>query len=332
MAQFTKYASSDAGGPGLLNATAGSLLAILDACLVNGYPGKTAAGWTKPFVNAANIGCYVQGGGSGYGLVINDDGSIATQLARNARATGWKSIAGIGSPVGSGTGQFPLPAQLLTDGHVVIRKSATADATGRTWVIYADNRQFMMFILSGDTPNVYTDFYFGDTFSLWGSADVDRCLIIGGNVEAVSGTPATTQGFIDRMFNPLTTAQHLGAFMADNSAGSSGSQIQYLTGDLSKSATLLTVSVPAAMQGAVPSPNPADNSYYLSPMWISDVSWAIRGRARGLYQLCHPVASFSDGQIFNGANDYAGKVFQIVKTGRGGGAYVIEISDTLDTN
>src|ERR1035437_2380958 len=126
--QFTVFSSSDAAGPGLLTGAAGSLLAVLDACLVTSYAGHTlAAQWTKPTANAGNIGCYKQGAGAGLSLVINDAGPNGTSTYKEAWAIGWESVAGVGSPVGTGSGQFPIPAQLLTTGHDVWRKSATAE-------------------------------------------------------------------------------------------------------------------------------------------------------------------------------------------------------------
>lgn len=332
MSQFTKYSSSDPSGPGQISGTAGSLLTVLDACLVNGYTGKTAAGWTKPIANSGNLGCYVQGAGSGYGLVINDNGPNGTSTFKEAWGTGWKSIAGIGAPVGSGTGQFPTAAQLLTTGHVVIRKSTTADAVGRNWVLYADSRTFYLFVLTGDTAGRYFDFHFGDIYSLWVS-DTNQCTIVGRTVEN-SSTAGSSTGGLDRMINPLVTnpSFNKGVYIADNFAGTSGSVESYPCGDLAKATTLITASSPTPMSGRVPAPNAADNSYYLSTMNILDSSWGIRGRFRGLYHICHPVSSFTDGQVFSGANDFAGKSFVVILTGMANGMYCIETSDTLDTN
>ena len=61
-------------------------------------------------------------------------------------------------------------------------------------------------------------------------------------------------------------------------------------------------------------------------------SYVLRGRMRGLYHLCHQPSNFSDGQIVTGANEYAGKTFQVVKPGYYGGAMLVEISNTVETN
>ena len=113
--QLVYFSSSDASGPGLISGTAGSLLTILDACLVNGYSGHIlTAQWTKPFVNSGNIGCYKQGAGAGLSLLVNDNGPNATSTYEEAWAIGWESIAGIGAPVARDRDSFPpLPNFLL---------------------------------------------------------------------------------------------------------------------------------------------------------------------------------------------------------------------------
>src|ERR1035437_8888689 len=178
--QFTIFSSSDVAGPGLLTGAAGTLLALLDACLVTSYAGHTlAAQWTKPIANAGNIGSYKQGAGAGLSLVINDAGPNGTSTYKEAWAIGGESVAGVGSPVGTGSGQFPTPAQALTSGHVVIRKSASADATGRSWVLFANVSTFYLFVAAGDPAGVYLAFMFGDVFSLKGASDGSRCLLHG---------------------------------------------------------------------------------------------------------------------------------------------------------
>ena len=72
------YSSTDASAP-VLTGQVGSLIAVLDACLVNGYGTKTAAGWTKPFADASNTAVYRSGSGSRAFFRFFDDGTAATQ-------------------------------------------------------------------------------------------------------------------------------------------------------------------------------------------------------------------------------------------------------------
>lgn len=333
--QFIIYSSSDASGPGQLTGQAGTLLALLDACLVNGYTGKAAAGWSKPFANSGNIGCYKNGTGSTQmSLLINDNGPNVTSTFKEAWATGWESIASIAAPVGTGSGQFPTPAQLLTTGHVVCRKSASADGVGRNWIMFADAHTFYLFVLTGDTANTYYNLIFGDIYSMKGSTDAYRAFIFGKTVE----NNATGDGwdvYTVVVASGIMSAAAGGHFMARTWGGGGGSITVSKTWDFS----MAVGTAPGGGQdsfflaGSAQTPNGPDNCLYLSPLRICENSVSsIRGRLRGVYFVGHNVASFSDGQTFAGANDYAGKSFQIVKVGGSNGFWAMETSATVETN
>ena len=84
--------------------------------------------------------------------------------------------------------------------------------------------------------------------------------------------------------------------------------------------------------GSLQTPN-SGNSLYLSPIRVVGGCGLIcRGRLRGIYQVCHPVGSFADGQTFSGGGDYAGKSFQIISKMVNGGFLAIETSATVETN
>ena len=331
--QFTIFSSSDVSGPGLLSGTAGSLLTILDACLVTGYSGHSVSpAWTKPFANSGNIGCYKQGAGAGLGLVINDNGPNVTSTYKEAWAIGWESVAGIGAPVGTGSGQFPTPAQLLTTGHVVIRKSASADATGRYWVLFADSATFYFFVASGDAASAYMAFMFGDVFSLKGSSDAYRCMIHGRASENNS-TGGTTADNTDSIYPcAVTGANGPGMFMARSYGGGGTSITTQKMGDMNALGAYVS-NTGVAVGGFFQTPNGPDNSIYLSPVKVIELAAvSVRGRLRGIYQVCHPLANFADGQTFAGGGDYAGKSFRIVSHGINNGFWALETSATVETN
>jgi len=334
MGQFTIYSSSDPGNgsdqPGLLTGQAGDLLRVLDKVLVNGYTGKAAAGWTKPFVNATNSGCYKQGAGSLFALHIQDNGANVTSTFKEAWATGWETITATSATVGTGTGQFPTPAQLLTTGHVVIRKSNSADGTGRPWVIYADSSTFYLFVLSGEAAGVYNCFWFGDIYALKGSTDTYRCMIFGNGIEN-SGAAATGQSMDQQFTFGATSASMVGGYMARGFGGGGTSvQVQKQADFAKVNAGATTVTV---LHGSVQTPNGPDNSFFVAPLQVFEVAaLCIRGRLRGLYGVPHAIASFSDGQTFQGSNDFAGKTFQIIKTGYNGSMWCVETSATVETN
>lgn len=322
--QLTMYSSSDAGGPGLMAGAAGDLIRILDACLVDGYAGKAAAGWTHPVATAGNIASYKQGAGCLFGCVINDNGPNVTSTYKEAWITGWETVAGVGAPVGSGTGQFPTPAQLLVTGHGVIRKSVSADAVGRVWNLHADASTWLLLIDTGDAATTAFGYYFGDVFSVNGVGDIYRCALIAGQTE--NSASAGVMG----LANIVNTAC-VGHFMARAFGGGGGSITVGKHGDAAKSTNT------TAFNGILQTPNAADNSYYLSPIWVHEnASSMVRGRLRGVFQICHDHLGFAWGQTIDGGNDYAGKAFTIVRSLRGGatstGAMAVETSATVETN
>lgn len=174
------YKSTDASAP-VLTGQVGSLVALLDAVLVNGYGSQTAAGWTKPF-SITNKGAYLQNttgsnNPSGMYLYVDDTGPGAGG-AREARLCGFETMSAI-TP--TGTGQFPTTAQMTApSGALVARKSATADATARAWTIIANGQTIYMFFESGDQTNPFaaTTFAFGD-FKSFKASDQYAVMIIG---------------------------------------------------------------------------------------------------------------------------------------------------------
>lgn len=333
MAQFIVYSSTDANGPGLIFGSAGDLLRVLDLILVNGYTGKAAAGWTKPIANASNCGCYKPPSGSRMTLYINDAGSNVTSTFKEAWATGWESITAVSSPVGTGVGQFPLPAQQLTTGHVVVRKSTTADSTnGRSWIAFADGYTLYLFICPGDTVGTYNGaLFFGDIYSFKGSTDTYRCIIAGAAQENSSGIGAQTVNSLDIASAFATTSgNHPGHWMPRNFSGQGTSIQVFKLGDVGKSATS---SGDTAFAGAIQIPNGPDNCFYLSSLVVAEfTSFALRGRMRGMIYPLHSASSFTDGQLLVGANDFAGRTYQLVRLGAASGVWGIEVSNTLDTN
>jgi len=322
--QFTIYRSGDVSAPAL-SGTAGSLLALLDACLVTGYGTKLppSPAWTKPFANAGNIGCYTPGAGAMQSLVVNDNGP-GVGTFKEARLSGFETL----TSVSTGNRVFPTAAQGI--GFVVGRKSASADAVARQWIVCADSSTAYVFVLTGDTASTYYAFMFGDIYAAGGSADAYRTMLIGRTVEnsAVGSSES---------LDAITTSaagQNTGKFLSRSWSGSIISLPIAMTtvGDNPKSNSA------TALLGTVLMPNPMDNAIYLSPLWVAEGTFStaavgyIRGRLRGFYHFCHAVASVQDGQEFNGSGDYAGKSFLILKSSGNGGVYCLETSATVDTN
>ncbi len=323
--QFTIYRSTDSGAVSAslqINGNAGSLITVLDACLINGYTGKAAAGWTQPVATASNIASYKQGAGALFGVVINDNAPNGTSLGKEAWATGWESIAGVGSPVGSGTNQFPTAAQLLTSGHVVIRKSTATGTTARDWIVIADSTTFYLFILTGDTANLYFSFGFGDIYShKTTSADAYRCIIMGRNAE--NDTTTAAEGF--DLFSAYNAAV-VGNYMARSYTGTGTSLQVGKHGDSVKGSA-------TSYLGTGEYTNGPDTELYITPIFVCEIAGPrVRGRLRGLYAPLHAIASFTDGQTFSGSGDYSTKTFIAIKQSKNAGVFIVDTSATVETN
>src|SRR5574337_1914064 len=94
------YRSSDASAP-VLTGQAGSLITVLDACLISGYGSKSPAGWAKPY-SGTNLAAYRAATGNRFYFRVDDSGTV------EARISGYETM----SDVNTGTGQFPTTAQI----------------------------------------------------------------------------------------------------------------------------------------------------------------------------------------------------------------------------
>jgi len=355
VSQFTIYSSADPYGPGPIDGLTGSLVRVLDACLVDGYGTgsyfKAAAGWTKPFTNwSGSLACYKQPSGSQMTLVVNDTNPNTTAAGKEAWMTGWELLSALttsfatasqasnSGSIGFGWGQFPLPAKLLTTGHVVVRKSATGTVIQRAWIIAADAHTMYLWILNGDVAGNYINRGFGDIYSFRGTADMWKCFIYGQTIE--NAAVAVSNDYTDAIGGSQGAATSTlntglpGHYIARNSGGSGGS-IQFTRkGDSGVGvASGQSAPITSPIVGVLACPNGSDNSIYLSPLWLVDpLGITLRGRFRGLYQICHPVANFSDGQTFQGSGDFSGKSFMVIRTSQQGSMWALETSATIDTN
>lgn len=303
------YKSTDAGAP-VLTGAVGSLIALLDACLVNGYGAKAAAGWTKPFA-VANKGAYKQDTAAsnnpgGMYLYVADDASSAGG-AREARCSGYEVMTAI-TP--TGTGQFPLNGQAgsIAGGFVGIRKSNTADAVARAWVLVGNGQSFYLFIESGDQPAPIgvTGFFFGDIKS-YKANDQYAVSIIGRNAE---NSANSTQGECFSMlshssnaaFNTLASSL-IGHFMARRHTGLGGSVRFGVLADISKFTFANTFSAYTGENQTAQTfgtfwmgrfgvnypwqaPNPVDGALWLSPSYVCHEG-AMRGYLPGLWIPLH---------------------------------------------
>lgn len=172
------YRSDDASAP-TLTGQEGSLKALLDAVLIDGYGGKTAAGWTRSY-NDTNRAIYRNDavGGSGTYYELDDRASktdnpyvvnnVSPDAEHIAILGGYESVSGFFS----GSGPFPDPTDTgfsPKSGSAIYKSYSLASAADtRAWVIFADAKTCVLFIepygigtdiTAGERTSAY---YFGD--------------------------------------------------------------------------------------------------------------------------------------------------------------------------
>ena len=302
------YKSTDASAP-VLSGQAGALVALLDACLVDGYGAKSNAGWTKPFT-ATNKRAYRNSTTTGTGFYLDvDDSGPGAGTYKEARLRGYEVM----TAVATGTGPFPTVAQ-ATNG-LFVRKSITLDSVARPWVLIADATVFYLFIESGDytLPTRATGFSFGDFFS-YKTSDAFRCQITGRDVE--NSGDGQYERFPQTFDIATGTGLNMiapGHYIARGSNGLGGSIPFGLHGNLALFPS--PISYPGVManmmyayvQNALQYPNSVDNGLYMSPAFIQHNS-SLRGYLKGLWMPCH-ILPLGHGDVFSGTGALAAKAF-----------------------
>ena len=327
MTTVTTYRSTDASAP-VLNGLAGSLISVLDGCLVTGYGIQPAAGWTKPFTGT-NLASYRQGTGSNqYYLKVRDDGPGAAG-ARETRVRGFEVMTAVTATdtAADGTNPFPTVAQSST--AIYTRKSVNADNQARAWIVVADARTFYMFSLTGDVALTYLWWGFGEYFSFM-SSDPGRTMLFA----------RSSENSLVSVIEPDRTAG------LNNSSPTAG--LWYVNRDVTAVAGTPVVALPIGrsgdstnasstvipFSGNINYSNSADHKSYVAPIRIGNTSPSInfRGRVRGVWHWQHAIANVGDGETFTGTGDLAGKTFLVIKQSYNSGVFIVETSSTWDTN
>lgn len=324
------YMSTDASAPSLTGEV-GSLVALLDAVLVNGYGSQPAAGWTKAF-SGTNKAAYRMGSGV-LGYVRIQDDAPGVGGAREARWRGYEAM----SAVDTGTGPFPTTVHHANG--LVCRKSNTLDAVVRPWIVVADDRTFYLFTQHKATVLDNTDTFsigFGEFYSFV-PADSFRMFALGRVEEG-----AADNGFFNLHTEPLcrgngpaSATSTFGEFMARN-----------WTGDGAFGATRAAhwafvgrANASHLGDGVIPYPNPAEGGLYTGPVWIGEFTGGgahVRGKLRGLWNPLHAYTSFNTGQLLAGTGDCSDKTFMAIRDVFGltnfRACTFLETSDTWLTN
>lgn len=145
---MTVYKSTDGSAPTISN-TAGGLISLLNAILVDGYGSKAAAGWTKPYTGT-NAAVYKTGGNRPLYIQVNNNYS------------GYAEMRGYASMTSQTSGSNPFPTTAQASAGVYMPTSSAA--SNRAWVCLADIDYVMLWIdYAGDSGSSSHAFAFGFT-------------------------------------------------------------------------------------------------------------------------------------------------------------------------
>ena len=165
---MSAFFSSDASAPVLASAP-GSLIQVLDACLVTGYGSRTALGWSKVF-SGTNKAVYRAATGNRFYLRVDDSDNDV------ARVIGYEQM----SDVDTGIDPFPLNSQVA--GGLYLRK--TNGVTGG-WAVFGNATSFYFLPETEDVSwnsssanSAGGQFFFGQ-FNSFRQGDAYATMIIG---------------------------------------------------------------------------------------------------------------------------------------------------------
>jgi hypothetical protein len=271
---------------------AGSLITVLDSCLIDGYGDQLPVGWTKPFTGT-NLAVYKMPVGSLGCYLRVDDTGVTTDGCSYIR--GYEDM----TDVNTGTNAFPTVAS-LSNGYSVWKSSAV-DSTPREWMLFSNGTIFYLYInpttaYNGYSGNVYP---FGEFLS-YRQNDMGRCFISGG--------PSSHGAVASLTFSSLhtTMAAGLTSRVANRSytQATGAANIGFST-DSAKNGTAVTMGTHSS--SGLSFPNPADGSLCIAPIWLHELN-AVRGELPGVWCPLHAKA-LSHMDTFVGSGVLSGRTF-----------------------
>jgi hypothetical protein len=161
----------------VLNGSAGSLVNILDACLVTGFDIKAAtslvvaSGVATLSFTGTNLAAYRSTDVASTGMYLRVDDTGTT----SCRVVGYEQM----TDINTGSGAFPTTAQLSGGGYWA--KSGIANAVPALWTLFADSRTILLqispYFSTGASLTSGVLRGFGDALPLRPGGDPYACLL-----------------------------------------------------------------------------------------------------------------------------------------------------------
>jgi hypothetical protein len=293
------YKSIDPGAP-VLRGSVGSLIAVLRACLVDGYGSLAPAGWSMPYTDGqtppqrAHFRQAPRTGWPQCDLQVDDNISTADGAWETYPSTYNQYIASIAgwqeaTALGEGSGRFPA------DGSSARVPKGHDTTTARPWVIVSNERGLLMWCGALDPQNNGYVFFFGDLIPHVASDALAVGLLAAG---------------ADKFSGSLLSVGHSGINVAAGSWTGSSSA------GLTRVAPLLSGSGAYGTSGVLQWPNATDGKGYMSRLMLLE-SNSLRAILPAFWIPLHNWLDSSGIQhlgTFTGSGNLAGRSFIIIKS------------------
>lgn len=288
----TYYNYTDTGAPQLTGGNTsvrGDLIAVLKACLVDGYGSKTAAGWTLPFEDAVNNIAVFRNSdvGDGTGTYYRVDDNVSYQYAR-ARA--YRSMTG------HSTGSFPFPTDAQLSGGGMINKRSTETVGGEWHMVACERMMYLVIRVSdsytygvntsaGDVNGGWASYCFGDINSdISGDAYCGFIGLIGRTT--YNASPDSSVFRITSIVDSPAVAPSWGRFMDSDYTGFNDAVMPYVLPTFPYSPSAL---YPATEGKSLPYPNLVSGKIlYCTPL-VYNEGQGVRGTLPGVVFPCHEI-------------------------------------------
>lgn len=308
---WTVYRSSDASAPVLAGNTLGGLITVLDACLVNGYGSKAAAGWSNAFTTAGNVAVYRPGVASTARMYyrINDNGAFGGG-GTEAAIVGYETM----SDLNTGTNAFPTAAQRANGRQ--LGKTDAADTTSRDWFVAADAKTCIYGVYLPSIL-VWQVHYFGE-IATFTPGDAYHAIVVAGELGSTPTGSATSPISFDFITKTNVTN---GDWTANGVKYLARSHDQLGTAVASQLTPDSSICLNYAGRGATPGYqpgwgylgklNPADGAVYLCSFMIGYPGGVVRGKLRGMWVAMHDTRFWANNESFNGTGTLVGRTFEM---------------------
>jgi hypothetical protein len=294
------FSSDDAGAP-VLTGAAGSLITLLDKCLVDGYVGKPSLGWSKLEDSTSTLAAYRHSSGSRRYLRVDNSSSYNTDRG-TVLVRGFESMTGIAV----GDGLFPVNEQV--SGGLTWWTSIDL-TTARPWILIGDGKFFYLQIKHGYGGAGKALMCFGEYIS-YKAGDVYNQIITGHNAEIddnEGGAYPTFTSFMAPQDGIVTGGGCYGARAYHQLGGSVGMALPF---DGFQFTQVGPGQPPAAPYSDFT--NPSNGELYFGKYYVSD-RVSLRGEMPGLWAPLFDCGSyFNDGDLVVGSGELAGRTLKLI--------------------